>query len=266
MKIRVISAIAMLLIVVPLLIMGGDVFALLVASAGCFALRELMGLLKKRKKLPFLTEVLAYISVLYLILNQYNTNILEFIVDYRVLVIILFIFLIPTVLIGDNKKYSFQDGLSFIGSTLLVGFSFRLFILLRNYSLETFIYLILVTTITDTFALVSGRYIGKHKLCPTVSPKKTIEGLVGGTIMGTFVAMVFYMTMINPNVSFITLFVITITLSLVGQLGDLVFSQIKRYYEVKDFSDLIPGHGGILDRLDSIIFVVMMYTMFISII
>ncbi len=266
MKTRVISAIAMLLIIVPLLMIGGDVFAFGVAIVACFAFKELMGLVKSKKNVPILTEIIAYLSILYLILNHYSNDILEFVVDYRILVVILFIFLVPTVFVSDNKKYSFIDGLSFIGSSLFIGFSFRLFILMRNYSLDAFLYLILITTMTDTFALVSGKYVGRHKLCPKISPKKTVEGLIGGTVMGTILAMLFYLTVINANVNFVHLLVVTVSLALIGQLGDLVFSQLKRHFEVKDFSNLIPGHGGILDRLDSLIFVVMMYTLFVAII
>ena len=124
----------------------------------------------------------------------------------------------------------------------------------------------IITIITDTFALITGKCIGKHKLSPTISPNKTIEGLIGGTVMGVFVASIFYVTAIDPHVQIIQLLIVTTSLSLIGQLGDLAFSQIKRYYNVKDFSNFIPGHGGVLDRLDSIIFVVLMYTLFITII
>lgn len=84
--------------------------------------------------------------------------------------------------------------------------------------------------------------------------------------MGVFVASVFYVTFINSLIDPIQLLIVTVTLSLMGQLGDLVFSAIKRHYDEKDFSNLIPGHGGILDRFDSIIFVVITATLFMSII
>ena len=123
----------------------------------------------------------------------------------------------------------------------------------------------MITTLTDTFALVFGSLIGKNKLAPKISPKKTVEGLLGGVFMGTFGATAFYITVINPNISLVLLIIITGILCLVGQLGDLVFSSIKRYYQIKDFSDIIPGHGGILDRFDSLIFVTLAFIILIGI-
>lgn len=265
MKTRVISALIMLAIFIPILIVGGDVFALATACIGCLALRELLNIKRKDKKIPIVTEVMAYLATVYLILTNYTSKEILLQLDYRFVCFSIFAFLIPTVLIGDNKKYSFKESFYLLGSTLLVGFGCNLLILIRNFSLPVLIYLFLITIMTDTFALVTGKFIGKHKLCPTVSPNKTVEGLVGGTFMGVFVASVFYVTIINPNVQMIPLLIVTTSLSLIGQLGDLVFSQMKRNYNIKDFSNLIPGHGGVLDRFDSILFVLLMYTLFIGI-
>jgi phosphatidate cytidylyltransferase len=91
----------------------------------------------------------------------------------------------------------------------------------------------------------------------SVSPKKTWEGSIGGTIMGVFVSTVFYLTIIDPYINIFKISLVGLFLSIIAQFGDLVFSSIKRYFGKKDFSNLIPGHGGILDRLDSIIFVLL---------
>ena len=106
--------------------------------------------------------------------------------------------------------------------------------------------------------------IGKHKCSPTISPQKTWEGCIGGTILGVFISYSYYYFVISQEKILLVL-LLTIFLSIMGQLGDLVFSKIKRENALKDFSKLIPGHGGILDRLDSFIFIVMTYIFFIGI-
>ena len=108
--------------------------------------------------------------------------------------------------------------------------------------------------------------IGKHKLLEVISPNKTWEGFIGGSLVGTFVCTVFYVTVIDPSVQLFSMTLIVLFLSIIGQLVDLFFSAIKRYYNVKDFSNIMPGHGGVLDRLDSIIFVLLTYSIFITII
>ena len=119
---------------------------------------------------------------------------------------------------------------------------------------------------TDSFALGFGKLIGKNKLASTVSPNKTIEGFIGGAVMGTFIATAYYMTVINPARSLVLIIFITCLLSCIGQIGDLVFSFIKRNYGKKDFSNLIPGHGGILDRFDSFIFIILAFILLVGII
>ena len=117
---------------------------------------------------------------------------------------------------------------------------------------------------SDTFALFVGSKIGRHKLCPSVSPNKTVEGSIVGTIMGTTLATVFYCLLIG-NRSILLVIGLTLILSIFGQFGDLFFSSIKRNYKVKDFSNLIPGHGGILDRLDSLLFIILGFLLYIII-
>ena len=265
MKKRVLSAIVMIAIFVPLLLIGGKVFAIFMTLLAVLGLYELIHIRESKKEFPFLMKIFAYVMVVFFSLSHFDSIDFIYTMDYRVVAFIIFAFLSPMVFIHDYKKYNLNDALFLIGSVLFIGLSFNLFIICRNYDIMYIIYLLLITTITDTFALFTGMLIGKHKLCPSVSPKKTIEGLLGGTIFGVFVATAFYVTAINPSISLAFVIAVTTILSLVGQLGDLVFSSIKRYYDKKDFSNLIPEHGGILDRFDSLIFVVLAFIIFSSI-
>ena len=138
--------------------------------------------------------------------------------------------------------------------------------LVVNISLRLIVFLFLITILTDTFAYIIGRLIGKNKLLEVISPNKTWEGFVGGSLVGTFVCTTFYITVIDQSAQILPIALIVLFLSVIGQLGDLFFSAIKRYYNVKDFSNIMPGHGGVLDRLDSIIFVLLTYSIFITII
>ena len=265
MKKRVLSAILIVAIFVPLLLIGGKVFAIFMTLLALMGLYEIIHIRESKEEFPFLMKIFAYIMVAFFSLSNFNSIEFTYTMDYRVVAFIIFAFLTPMVFIHDFKKYNLNDALFLIGSILFIGLSFNLLIICRNYDIMYIIYLLLITTITDTFALFSGILIGKHKLCPSVSPKKTIEGSVGGTIFGTFVATAFYITVIDPSMSLAFVTIITVILSLLGQLGDLVFSSIKRYYGKKDFSNLIPEHGGILDRFDSLIFVVLAFIIFSSV-
>lgn len=111
---------------------------------------------------------------------------------------------------------------------------------------------------SDTFALFAGMLCGRHKLAPHVSPKKTKEGAVGGIIGGVIgMCLMEWVTSWISGVSFgiVSILVVGIVGSLISQIGDLSFSVIKREYGVKDYGKLLPGHGGILDRFDSVTFV-----------
>ncbi len=113
--------------------------------------------------------------------------------------------------------------------------------------------------VCDTFAYFTGRLLGKHKLAPELSPKKTIEGSVGGMLftVGGFALYGFIIECVNPalDANYLTLCILGFVISAVAQIGDLFASLIKRENDVKDYSKILPGHGGILDRFDSILIV-----------
>ena len=117
---------------------------------------------------------------------------------------------------------------------------------------------ILVPVITDIAAYFVGRGCGKHKLAPIISPKKTVEGSIGGTVCAVVILMLvaFILNITNIlQVNYTALIIYLILASVIGQFGDLALSSIKRIVGVKDYGNLLPGHGGILDRFDSLLFV-----------
>ncbi len=112
--------------------------------------------------------------------------------------------------------------------------------------------------LTDAFAYFVGVKFGRHKLCPNISPKKTIEGAIGG-IIGTTIVFVIYCSVLNNycgfSIQYWEMVAFGLVCSIFAQIGDLIASTIKRYVNTKDFGSFIPGHGGVLDRLDSVLFV-----------
>ena len=261
MKTRVISAIIAAIIFIPIFIIGGNVFKIAIYVVTLMGLREFMKARSNDNKIPDFIRFIAYllISFLYFECVMSKENVLSF--DYRIIAGIFLTLLLPVVLYHDEKTYNIDDAFYLVGGVLFLGFSMALFSFYRNISLELIIFLFLITIITDSYAY----FTGKHKLLEVVSPKKTWEGTIGGSLVGCFVSTVYYLVIINPNASIFVIGLITLFLSLIGQFGDLFFSAVKRKYGIKDFSNIMPGHGGVLDRLDSIIFVMLAFTFFINI-
>ena len=263
MKKRVISAIVALIIIVPLIILGGWPFYIGATLIGLVGFRELLRLREGKKDIPIITKVIALASFLILVLTGIDASSISLVIDFKMIALILFLNLLPIVIYRDNKKYNIEDALFSIGAIFFLGFAFNFLIVVRNFDLNYLIFLLLLTIFTDIFAYVGGSLVGKHKMIPSISPKKTWEGCVFGTLMGVFVSTFFYVSVFNYDNSMFLLIAIVTGLSIIGQIGDLIFSSIKRHYGVKDFSSLMPGHGGILDRLDSILFVLLAFSFII---
>lgn len=116
-------------------------------------------------------------------------------------------------------------------------------------------YLLLIIWGTDSFAYFVGRKVGKRKLAPSISPNKTWEGSIGGTVIATVLATMYFVFLKPFEMSILPFLALTVLLSVAGQLGDLIESYVKRKYGVKDSGNILPGHGGILDRFDSLMLV-----------
>lgn len=265
MKKRVISAIIALLIFIPIFLIGGTIYNLAIITLSLLALKEFLKARESRKEIPTFINFISYIILTLIVISGINVTDIVLKVDFRTIAALMLVFLIPAVLYHDRSLYSITDAFYLIGGVFFLGVSFSLLIILRNLGLNLIVYLFLITIMTDTYAYIIGSLIGKHKLLKDISPNKTLEGMAAGTLFGTIIATCYYIAAINPNVNIWLITFITLFLSILGQFGDLVFSAIKRYFNIKDFSNIMPGHGGILDRLDSIIFVILGYIFFISI-
>lgn len=256
MKVRIISAIIALAILVPIFLHGGMIFNITIYILGILGLKEFLDVKNNKKEIPNFIKFIAYVLlILIMMLNTSESNM--FTMDYRLVAGLFIMFLIPTVLYHDRKRFSVNDAFYLIGGIFFISIAMSLFVLIRDTSLNLLIYLFVIAIMTDTFAYITGILIGKHKLLEIISPKKTWEGMIGGTVFGTFIGVMFYIVVINPEISLPLIIGTTLFLSIIGQFGDLVFSTIKRYFKTKDFSNLMPGHGGVLDRFDSIIFIML---------
>lgn len=245
MKKRIIGIAVMLAVFVPLLILGGIYYNVLIGIVSVLALWELNGLYKKEKKLHIVLEVISYLCLLMIIFSY----------DYLLYAIGLTILIFLTASMVTGNEFTFKNASYELTSIIFIAISFYIIKDIRLDSIHNFVYVLLIPILTDTFAYIGGTLFGKHKLLERVSPKKTIEGSILGSIFGTIIPIVYYLFMVDPGCDIVLISIITFILSVVGQVGDLVFSSIKREYGVKDYSNIIIGHGGILDRFDSLIFV-----------
>ena len=246
MKQRVISGVIVGLIALTSIYFGGLYYKAVVSFIAIWGSYELC---KARKKPINWLEYALMLSFI-ILLNIFYHKALGLIIMLLILLIVLAIF---------DEKVDFEDAAVTFIESLILGFATYQMLDIQAFNKWLFGYIVICALVTDVFAYFSGRYFGKHKLNPRVSPKKTIEGLIGGCLCGGIISFIYALCLdfFGLDVSFIV--ICSLTLPLVSEIGDLAFSLIKRHYGVKDFSNLIPGHGGILDRLDSLTFTLLLF-------
>lgn len=251
-KTRIISGIILAVVMATITILGGNVFFFSMALLSLGGMYELYRCAKIEKTaLAILGYMMAVVFWLvnYLISEEYNFLIL--------ILAITGLFMLYVIRFGVFGLY--EAVFVFFGFAYLAGmFYFLQKIRVSENGIGLMLLLVIGTWGCDTCAYFSGRLFGKRKLAPILSPKKTIEGAVGGVVgavlLGILCAYVFPKLIVSNISSSIFCVIVCFTISVVSQFGDLTASAIKRHFEVKDYGKLIPGHGGILDRFDSLIF------------
>ena len=250
---RVIFGGVALAIFIPVLMIGGALLQIgmgLLAMLGVHELLQMKGL-----RSTTLEGVLAMLAgfVLTIPLENY----LKFLPVYGNVVaysLVVFLLLCSTVL---GKNYSFEDAAYPIAASFYVGIGFNALLDARVAGFDKVLLALFIVWATDSGAYLVGRRYGVRRLAPRVSPNKTVEGSLGGiasAVLLTFIFMLFDRNVAAPHHMFVML-LFTVFFSIAGQFGDLVESAIKRHFGVKDSGKFIPGHGGVLDRFDSMLFV-----------
>lgn len=263
---RIVSGfIVALAVLVILLIPNKLIIDIIFAIISIVAIHEYLNAVSKVcnpiKWLSYLSCFL--VAIIGFIPEQYINSIIIFTIPFLLLL------MFAQVIVTDMKT-NFKDmAYTLVGICYIPIFMMFLSLINgRNNGKILFIYLLIAAWITDIFAYIVGYRIGKHKFSK-VSPKKSIEGCIAGTIGAVIIAII-YTTILNKGfsfqISYLVVIAFGIAFSLIGQIGDFAASSIKRYVDIKDYSNLLPGHGGMLDRIDSLLFIAPFAYMIFSII
>ena len=252
MKQRVISAFFGILVLVFVLLgnqLVFDIVVTLISSMGIYEVLNAIGLAKNKK----MTAVSVIIPIALMVFSHIA-------MEYLYSIVFLFIAVFMIMMLFSKGRYTFTDTALYIAVSVIFSLSFLHVSLVRRLGNENLDVLVVLigSWITDTCAYFAGYFFGKHKLAPEISPKKTIEGSIGG-IIGVMIIIVAYAyvagNIMNVSVNIYSAIAAGLVAGIVSQFGDLCASIIKREHNVKDFGNIMPGHGGVMDRFDSLLFV-----------
>ena len=263
MKTRIITALICIPLLVTVLVAPGYVICGAVVLVSLIGLSEFYGAVGLADKKPL--TAIGYASALVIPIFMYFK---PYAAEYSALgerlpaylLVYLFILALFAVMLIFHKNVSISDAALTMFSTVYIPYLLSHIILVRELQNgEYLIWLIFIGAfLADTGAYFVGIFFGRHKLCPEISPKKTVEGAFGGVIGGVVFYIVYGLILkyaFNLSVRFASLALMGVIISVISEIGDLSASIIKRHYGIKDYGTLFPGHGGILDRCDSVIMV-----------
>lgn len=278
-KVRVISAIIGMALLITVAMFGHITLSIAVFLLAVIGIREFYNAFSSAGYKPVRT--LGYISCLPIIFMGVNGGyktiqgyfMLFKSINYFSLLIFITLLILFSCIVFLHDKIDIIDISVTVFGMLYVTFLFAFVVLTRNIENGNYyIWLIFIGAFaTDTFAYFSGMLFGKNKLLPAISPKKTVEGSIGG-ILGCVILTILFGIFINynfsrnniVNIQIYHFLILGILSGIVSQIGDLSASSIKRYVNIKDFGKIMPGHGGVLDRFDSILFIAPLVYFYIS--
>ena len=272
MKQRVITAIVLLIIAIPVCIFSNTVvFPLAMAFIGFMGVYEMLGCMGTRKK-HFISIPLYAFSLIAPFCVRYCREAIRNNSDMVIIALLCYALYLLGVWVFSYEKNQNVDMNKILASVLvslyIIGATSSI-VVIRDvpYGQFYWYFIFIGAWVTDTFAYFSGMLFGKHKLIPNVSPKKTVEGAIGGTLfcVAFFVgygAIVNHFT--DSNISLVLLAFAGLLSAIVSMIGDLSMSVIKRTYGIKDYGKIFPGHGGVLDRFDSILAVSVVLALFLT--
>lgn len=262
MKQRILTSVAIVAIMLLLAILSGTiVYPIGLAVLAVIAVFEILRVMGAHKKfalsIPAYLLAAAFPIIAYFVKHEYMIYFL------LALAAAMFVYMLWLMAISvfSKGKVAFSRIAEVFMAVTYVSVSFSSLTILRyydqNYGLLMVILAFVIPWICDVFAYFCGYLFGKHKLIPEVSPKKTVEGAIGGVVFSAIACAVYGLgvdlIIADVKVNYLILFLFGAVLSVVSQLGDLVASLIKREYGAKDYGRIFPGHGGIMDRFDSVL-------------
>jgi phosphatidate cytidylyltransferase len=256
---RIITAIILVLIFVPVCIFSDTlIFPIVISLLSLIAVYEMSKCLGYNKNL-FLTIPLYLIALALPIFRCYVSTNAFFLSHIPAIFVGAIIYaLIYVMLRKNNDNLSEIITLYALSIFVISGFTSILLVRLMHNGKAIYLLAFLGAWICDTFAYFTGMFFGKHKLIPEISPKKTIEGAIGGvifSIIGFALYCLIWNSISDYKLSYLTLCIYGFALAIASQFGDLIASSIKRQYKIKDYGSIFPGHGGVLDRFDGVLLV-----------
>lgn len=248
-------------IVLLILISNPTVLSIAVGVISLYALHEMYCAIGINKNIMLYIASLLFAAVAVFV-EKISINLVMPIVF--IYVVIMFI-----ILLAYHKTIKVADIALSLFMTVYIVYTMSHIVFVRNLPNGAFnIFLIFVGAFgTDTFAYFTGVFFGKHKLCPEISPKKTVEGAVGGMVGVVICFLVMggiMQSFFSVRVHYVPLMILGVLCGAFSEIGDLAASVIKRQYNIKDYGNILPGHGGIMDRIDSIIFIAPLVYYFIK--